>query len=290
MIKQVYLVKFIIIVVLILYLYLFSAKIVESFNTKKTIVFIISGNSRTSPFSHNPLEGYSDKILESYNEFVFTKELKQEYNFRVYISCDDIDIQKAKDYFGENLANVHSLDSDFYLNNIVNKKRRVEDYFIHYNNKDWNFFRKYDNSIHQHYKIMDSYNLFLNDNIKCDYIVRMRMDIKINTNIIHLLNQLNNNRKILILMDWDLFALGRPDIMHVYCTGLDNKYGHYEYNTSVTETPPVMSDYHTVDKKVWTYSPERQLFEMIYEYCNKNNYVINDSIKSIPQTSSIMRK
>ena len=78
---------------------------------------------------------------------------------------------------------------------------------------------KYENSIFQHYKILDSYKLFENNNINCDYIVRLRMDTLIKTDIIELLNKFKDD-KLELLMDWDLFAIGKPSIMKVYSTGL----------------------------------------------------------------------
>ena len=39
-----------------------------------------------------------------------------------------------------------------------------------------------------------------------------------------------------------------------------------------------MNIYHSADKNIWTYAPERQLFEMLFEYCNNNNLDVNNSI------------
>ena len=42
-----------------------------------------------------------------------------------------------------------------------------------------------------------------------------------------------------------------------------------------------MYDYKYLEKHRWAYAPERQLFEMLFEYCNKHNLSINNVIKSI---------
>jgi hypothetical protein len=68
--------------------------------------------------------------------------------------------------------------------------------------------------------------------------------------------------------------------MNCYCTGLENNYGHYIYNTPIPDVIPIMHEYNILDKKRWTYAAERQLFEMLFEYCNKNNLDINKTIKN----------
>ena len=145
---------------------------------------------------------------------------------------------------------------------------------------------------------MDCYNLFKydesNTNNKNDdddddeYIVRIRLDTVFTQNILELLPYFASNPQCEILMDWDFFAIGKPKIMECYCTGLNNNYGNYNFTTVVPDKFPIMACYNTVDKFIWTYAPERQLFEMLFEYCNKNNLQINDAIKAI-KCCSIVR-
>jgi hypothetical protein len=183
-----------------------------------------------------------------------------------------------------NVGNIHLLNTDFYLHPTESKTNHINQYMDAYNNQNWNHHQKYDGSIHQHYKILDCYNLFKNDNIDLidsDYIVRLRLDVEIHQNILDVLSRFNANPELEIVLDWDLFALGKPDIMKCYCNGLNNKYGTYNYNISVPDVLPVMPDYKHRDKHRWTFAPERQLFEMLYEYCNKNSLDINRSIENI---------
>ena len=111
-----------------------------------------------------------------------------------------------------------------------------------------------------------------------NYIIRLRLDILINIDLCTLINKLENNLNLQIILGWDFFAIGRPEIMKCYCTGLENNYGNYKFNVIVPRKLPIMEDYHTIDKKRWTYAAERQLFEMIFEYCNNNNHDINIAI------------
>ncbi|NDG32468.1 hypothetical protein EB118_20640, partial [bacterium] len=246
---------------------------------KPLIIFLFSGNARTSPFSYE-VNDRNYKILKSYTEYVFTDEFKKKYNFRIYVTTDNIHLQDIKDYFKEiNIGNIHLIgknyEIDYYMKHIDNKLDNINSYMDVYNSKDWSYYDKYENSIHQHYKIMDCYNLFENENdIKqCTFIVRLRMDIEFTENILRILTLLEEDPYIQIFMHWDFFAIGKPEIMRCYCNGLKGNYGNYNFKTVVPEFLPVMIDYNHLERKRWTYAPERQLFEMLFEYCNNNKPV-----------------
>jgi hypothetical protein len=258
-----------------------DTKNIES--NKQKITFLFSGQSRTFPFCHDSTL-ISNNILDSYNRFIFTEKFKELYDYKIYITTDDIHLQYTIDYFSKNnIGNIHLLNTSFYLFDIENKLGNIDEHLEKYNNNDWSKHQKYENSIHQHYKIMDCYNLFANDinSKKPDYVVRLRMDTQFTMNIIDMIDNLNNHPEHEILMDWDFFAIGKPNIMNCYCNGLKNNYGKYNFNTIVPNNLPLMFDYHYIERHRWTYAPERQLFEMLFEYCNKNNLDINSVIKSI---------
>ena len=249
--------------------------------TKKKVIFLFSGQSRRSPFSIKNKEGRCLEILNSYNKYIFTQEFKSKYNYQVFISTDDIHLSDTINYFSiENIGNIHLLDTNYYYKNICSKVKDVSFYLNSYNKKDFGVCWKYNNSIYQHHKILDCYNMIRNseqfDNV--DYIVRLRFDIKINKDISSLITKLETNSNLQIILSWDLVAIGKPEIMDCYCTGLENNYGNYHYNVIIPKELPVMKDYHIIDKNRWTYAPERQLFEMLFEYCNNNNLDINNAI------------
>ena len=141
----------------------------------------------------------------------------------------------------------------------------------------------YDNSIYQHYKILDCFNLYRNEcvNNNCDYMIRTRLDIEFTSNITQYLDRLENSPELDVLMHWDLFAIGRPNIMMCYFTGLEHNYGKYNFNAKLINAPLICHEYFTLEKFRWTYAPEIQLFEMLFEYCNVNNDDINIKINSI---------
>jgi hypothetical protein len=256
-----------------------------------SIVFLFSGQARISPFGYNPKP---NNILESYNKFIFTPEFKAQYKYKIYITTDDIHLANTFSYFNEtNIGNIHLLNtktnSEFYKKNVKTQSKNIEEYFTKYNdNIDWSQgFWKYDISIHQHYKLMDCYNLFINDSdsdiniTNCDFIVRIRFDIAFNRNILDILENFKINPTLELIINYDLFAIGKAKIMECYCNGLNNNYGKYKYDTIVPDVIPIMADYHILEKYRWKYAAERQLFEMLFEYCNINNLNINNTIKDM---------
>lgn len=249
------------------------------------IIFLLTGNARTFPF--NIINNKRNiNILDSYNKYIFTDTFKSSHDYRIFISTDDIHLKDTYDYFSlDKIGNIHLLNTEFYLHNINNKTGSINKYFDKYNKRDWTGFNKYDNSIHQHYKILDCYNLYKNSNVynENNYIVRLRMDVKIcdNTYNICSLISLLNNPDIKIIMNWDLFAIGKSDIMRCYCNGLEAEYGHYTYKTKIPDNLPIMHDYNALERIRWTFAPERQLFEMLFEYCNVHNIDINKGIMGI---------
>jgi len=245
-----------------------------------SIIFLFSGNARTSPFNLD-VSKRNNSILQSYNDYLFTEEFKSLYNYKVYITADDVHLRDTIDYFTPNhIRNIHILDTGFYLNPIEHKTKNVDFYLEKYNNKNFENCSKYENSIYQHHKILDCYNLFRNDKETALFIIRIRLDVIIEKNILDILNLFKSDPELQTYCSWDFMSVGKPDIMNCYCTGLENNYGNYSYKTNVPRFLPIMHDYNDTDRIRWTYAPERQLFEMLFEYCNNNNLDINKSIKS----------
>lgn len=245
-----------------------------------SIIFIFSGNARTSPFNLDITKRCND-ILKSYNEYLFTEQFKATYNYKIYITADNIHLQDTINYFTlDKIGNIHLVDTDFYLKPITQNIPDINFCLEKYHKQNFNHNDVYDNSIYQHHKLLDCYNLFRNDNENPLFIIRIRLDVIIQTNIFDMLSLFESNPQLKIICHWDFMSIGKPYIMQCYCTGLENNYGNYVFLTPVPENPPLMPEYHTIERKRWTYSPERQLFEMLFEYCNNNNLNIHDSIKS----------
>jgi hypothetical protein len=254
-----------------------------------TIIFIFSGNARSSPFNIDKTKR-SDAILKSYNDFLFTPEFKSKYDYKIYITADNIHLEDTIRYLTtEKIGNIHLTDTNYYYKPITKKIPEVGVFLKKYNEKDFGNHQKYENSIHQHYKIHDCYNLFRNDGIVPTYIVRMRMDIILRKNILEFLDLFESNQDLQISCNWDFMAVGKPNIMKCYCTGLENNYGNYTLTTPVKENPPIMINYHSLNIPRWKYSPEIQLFEMLFEYCINNNIDLHKSINADYYFAEIIR-
>jgi len=253
----------------------------------QNIIFLFTGQSRDSPFSNNTTKSTAF-ILDSYKKYIFTEEFKLGYNYKVYISSDNLDLEKTTSYFSsDKIGNIHLWDNDFFMKDINNKTKDESVYLDKYKMQDWSYYQQYNNSIGQFHKILDCYNLFLEDetskDINWDYIIRIRLDMIIPVSIQSLILYMNENKSFEICAIHDFFAVGKPEIMHCYCKGLDNNYGSYAYYTDISTYNylPMMRDYNHKNKQQWTYAGERQLFEMLFEYCIKKNIDINQTIREI---------
>jgi hypothetical protein len=253
-----------------------------------SVIFIFSGHARTSPFNLD-VRKRNGAILKSYNDYLFTEEFKSAYNYKIYITADDIHLRDTIDYFTpEKIGNIHLLNTDFYLKPITQNIPNVDFFLKQYSKIDFKGNCKYEGSIYQHHKLLDCYNLFRNDGETPLFIVRLRLDIIIQQNILEILSLFEMKPELQICCNWDLLSVGKPDIMNCYCSGLENNYGKYSYNVPVPRNLPIMTDYHDICKVRCTYAAERQLFEMLFEYCNNHNLDINKTITS-GDYSSIVR-
>jgi hypothetical protein len=246
---------------------------------KKKIIFLFSGTSRTYPFGLN-YKKRNQEILDSYNKFLFTEKFKNLYEYKIYISTDNLHLIDTINYFSiNNIGNIHLHDTNFYLHNINQLTPDVNYFLDIYNKNHDKKYIKWESSIYQHYKILCCYNLLRNDNLNdYDYIVRLRMDTKINVDILDILDLFQNKPELELFMSWDLAAIGTPKIMNCYCTGLENNYGNYKNLTNVPDILPIIYNYKNLNFYIWMYAAERQLFEMLFEYCNNNNLDINKVI------------
>ena len=259
-----------------------------------SVIFLFSGQSRTFPFSHNPNVSQTE-ILNSYNKYIFTDKFKSQYKYKIYISTDDLHLENTINYFQlDNIGNIHLYDTNFYLKNIKNLIKTIEHYQNKYNENDWSYYYKYDNSIQQHYKLLDCYNLFIDDknNVgNVNYIIRLRMDIAFTSDLVEMLDFFIKNQQLEILFNWDFFSIGKTEIMKDYCTGLDYNYGKFNYLLFLPQLDffPDFVEWDKLNKQVWTFAPEIQLFLILFDYCKKNNLNFNNISKEL-HVSHIVRK
>jgi hypothetical protein len=246
------------------------------------IAFLFTGEARCNSLSHNVNKDY--EIINSYSKFIFTDEFKSKYDYDIFISTDDIHLKNTFDYFGENkIKNIHLLNTNYYFKPINVNIPRIEYFINKYLNHNKNGCGIYLNSIHQHYKILDAYNLLENygDIYDYDYIFRLRLDIQFTNNILNGI-RIFENPKTEIVCNWDTYGIGKPKMMKWYCTGLLNRYGMYNFEYNLDRPHEICKDYFDLKNnlyKRWTYAPEIQLFEHLFEYCKIHNLNVHEAIR-----------
>lgn len=267
----------------------------------KKIAFLFSGQSRCNPLSHN--SNKCNTIIESYNKYIFTEYFKKNYLYDIFISTDDTHLSNTLDYFGiDNVKNIHLLNTGFYKEEITWPLPCIDQFIDKYRREDKYGRQSYEGSIYQHYKIYDCFNL-LENYTSCydyDYIIRLRLDTIFDYDVSEYIKYLDENINVHILTRWDFFAIGKPDIMKYYCCSLKNRYGTYNFNTNIDDIDYIgfcndnrhfednYKDLKNNNLHRWTFAPEIQLFETLFEFCNKHGLDINETIKDPIRNSDII--
>ena len=65
---------------------------------KKRVGILFSGQIRSN--SLNPNYNNDNIILDSISQYFLNSQFKEKYNYDVFISTDNIDVERAKSYFG----------------------------------------------------------------------------------------------------------------------------------------------------------------------------------------------
>jgi hypothetical protein len=258
---------------------------------KVAILFV--GQIRTNSLSLINEHTNPKDIINSYNTYLFTNEWKDKIDYDIFISTDDMHLKNTFEYFGnENIKNIHLMEPNYLLNPIT-KIIPDEKYFMDiYNTNDFQGLYYYPGNIYQFYKWYDALNLLNNytnyNSGKYDYIIKSRLDIEFLSNIMECVDLLQENSDIQLIGQDDWFAIGRPNIMQNAYMNLitkplyDFRKTNHSFEHNLIEYKKYMEDkINTSDQGFfkWTYAPETQLYESLFEYCSENNMDIDTSIK-----------
>jgi hypothetical protein len=251
----------------------------------KKICFILSGQIRKNSLRDEL--STDNTITDSFNEYIFNKKLKEKYDYDIFISTDTIDIKKTLNFFSkEKVKNIHCSNNDFYLNPITKNIPSVNYYDGLYHKNHIDGYQHHERSVYQYHRLYDCYNLAENYNSinNYDYIVRMRLDMAFNNDINNYLEILDNDPNIHIFCHGDVFAIGRKNIMKEYCTTINNKFGkynkhYYKKNYNFKNSIIGYEHFYSNDPVEWSYSPEFQIYECLFEFCEENNLDIDSSLK-----------
>jgi hypothetical protein len=160
---------------------------------KKKIAIIFSGQIR-----ENSLGDSNDStILDSYNKYFFNNLFKETYDYDVYFSVDQINIDKAKEYFGSNLKNINLTEKSYFMNKTENIIDLDYDYFHQrYLNRDFKGCDKNLHALYQFYRMFCGYKMAKYE-YNYDIYIKIRPDSRMMQDINILLNEIEKGKKII---------------------------------------------------------------------------------------------
>lgn len=259
---------------------------------KPRVGFLFTGQGRCNPLSFNNYPNYA--ILEGYTNNIFTNEFKEKFDYDIFISTDDIHLQKTFDYFGaDHVKNIHILEphlggEQIYLKDVSYKLQWEKYYLDNYLNQNFMGCEPYAiNNILQNYKVRDAFHLLEQSGYNYDFIIRVRLDVIFVKNIMDCFNQFFANPDLHIIGHNDFFFIGKPSIMKFYCLSIDRNYGKYNFNLTNHVFKKNIVDYEYYnslkkgDYKRWTYAPEIQTWETLFEFCSIHNLDIDKTINGM---------
>jgi hypothetical protein len=246
---------------------------------KKRVGILFSGQIRAN--SLNPKYNKNDIILNSISQYFLNSQFKEKYNYDVFISTDDIDVEKAKSYFGRNLKNINLTEKNWFHNPMKTTPQSFDYYNKKYVNKNFNGHDSHSHAIYQYYRMYINYLMLKNyqedSNQTYDYFVRIRLDARIMQDLNVVFEYLEKTEKS-IFIEHEQLMIVKPELVNVfkliehygtYEEPVQNKYAIYLY---LTDGRPLESD------KVMKYSPEKQFVDHIYYTLLQNN---KDYFKSL---------
>lgn len=225
----------------------------------------------------------TDEITNYMKRNIFNEYMKNNFNYDVFISSDNINIDRTKEFFGDNLKNIcltkkswidpNNSTPDFYLKEVNTKILPIEYFLNLYDSYDLTNCDSFKYQVYQFYRLLTCFNL-VEDYTKYDYVLKIRPDALYNIDFSKIIEYLNNNNECQLVAITDLFAIGRNNIMKHYCE-LAYKFGSYNKNLKnyniINDNFIGSSFFNDSDTKRWTFAPEIQVACHLYEYCEKSN-------------------
>lgn len=230
--------------------------------TRKKVAFVIVGQIRENSlgFCANPFE----EILESHRKHIFSDKFKKRYpDYDVYIVVDNVDEQKCRDFFGQHLKGVVSMDTGNY------DMPRIS--YSYYNTGCYNASMSY-------FRAKIAWQMVEQSGIQYDYIFKMRPDVVLFNDTFPCFKALDELQQRQLYFIWDICSVGRYEIMKYYCNLFDNLTITTKHNFEF-ENNGLMSNniYYSID---WEWQTiEIQVCENIMKYVVDNNMKIDEALK-----------
>lgn len=258
---------------------------------KKRVGFLFSGQIRSNGLSPNRND---TTILDSITHFILNNQFTEKYDYDIFISTDNIDIEKAKTFFGYHLKNINITENNWFHNPLKTLPKPFTTYYTNYTNKVFKDYNPHFNSLYQYYRMQMCYLMLKNyqqeTNIKYDYYVRVRLDSLIIQDLYPVFEYLEENVEKSIFIEHEQLMIIKPGLENIF--NLIEYYGTYE---EPIQTKKAIYLYLTAGDKLETentmkYSAEKQFVDHIYytllEMSNKS--LSNEGTKGTKGTDYIL--
>lgn len=252
---------------------------------KQKIAIMLTGQMRTNGLSNDSNDTI---ILDSIKKYLLNNTFKENFEYDVFISTDQIDINKTKEYFGNNLNNINLTEKNWYYNPI---SVEVESYEYFYNKyldiiKNKPEYNSYIGPFYQNYRIYCCYKMIIDNeektNTHYDYYIKIRPDSIITQDFTQLmLLIINSNKKI--CMEHDHIIIVNNEYKDIF--KFIHFIGLYQFNIHNDDKmfkhlfPPWQYDIcEEQNYNLYFFCPERQLIEYIRSLANENKELLNKKI------------
>lgn len=241
---------------------------------KKRVAILITGQTRSN--SLNPNFTKNTVVLDSFTQHIFNNEFKSKYDYDIFMSVDVIDNDKANQYFGSHLKNIHITETNEYLHPVCINIPNYDSLYKSMQNIDHGGCVSYINNTYQHYRLLCAYHMMLDyqssTGINYDYIFRIRPDSRFMQNVCGLFHILDNSN-IMYITEHDHILLFKYEL-HTVCE-LVKHFG--TYNASMREKDFVYRFYprnkaEVFDDRTLIFCPEKQYMDYVYHTITNLGY------------------
>lgn len=236
---------------------------------KKRIAIIYSGQMRSNSLSDNYTN--DNIILEATVKNFLNNTFNEKYDYDVFFSVDSINIEKAKLFFSDHLKNVHITETNVLMEPITHSFIDFQKIYNKYMQIDFENCMNHSHALYQYYRLNCAYLLSKDyeekNNIRYDYYVRIRPDIRLMQDINPLFNIIETTNKKIIFEHEQLciFSNKFEEIFNFI-----NYYGFF--NNSIVNFNIFYNfksrEIQFAPDNIMRFSPERQIMEYV-------NYIIN---------------
>jgi hypothetical protein len=241
---------------------------------KKRVAVLITGQTRSNSLNSN--FNKNTVVLDSFTQHIFNDEFKSKYDYDIFMSVDIIDNNKATQYFGSHLKNIHITETNEFLYPVCINIPNYDSLYQTMQNIDHGGCVSYINQTYQHYRLLCAYYMTLDyqssTGITYDYILRIRPDSRFMQNVCGLFHILDTSN-IMYITEHDHILLFKYEL-HTVCD-LIKYFG--TYNASMHEKDFVYRFYprnkaEVFDDRTLIFCPEKQYMDHVYHTITNLGY------------------